>query len=254
VRNNALTSFYSPNSPTAKFRFPTWSWSSCAGGLNDLWYNTSKSYKEISFYRQGLHGQLLPIQEPSSQTFTDKTEAPSRWKGTPQVIESALTTFSPPQSFVDTGTLVFYSSTAHCTIYRYAVPDTGLAGYDRGHFMRLEAAGDNQIPHRWVNIYDLLDEDLHPWKPNTEPVPIGSTENLSLTIGMEASKVLTDPSTDVLLDASVVILGRKDAKYLIAFIVRFDKNGVAFRIGLAEIWEALWNDVDNREWRMVRLQ
>ncbi|QDS71212.1 hypothetical protein FKW77_010358 [Venturia effusa] len=253
--NNASTTSFAPSGLKAEVKFPSWSWTSCGGGLNQLWYDSPPIHQEIVFYREGVTGELLQIQESSSQIFISEQKVPSHWKEMPQIVETSISTMPP--SFIDSGILTFYSSIATCTLYRHKVPDNKLAGYDRGHFLRLESSDDMSSPHCWLNIYDLLDEDILPWQPRKQDVSIttSSLDLLTRTIGDDASRVLSESTTEVLFDASVIVFGRQDGDDLVAFIVRYDQeDGIPFRIGLAKIREEFWNRVSNREWRLIRLK
>jgi hypothetical protein len=251
-RNNASTTAYATNGREAKLKFPSWSWTSCAGGINNLWYAASQTYKEIDFYKEGIDGELIAVLESPSQNFTAKIESSTHWKGKPQIIESVFSTISQPNTFIDSGNLVFWSSIAPCIIYRWDVPEVGLGGYDRGYAVRLEAKWDTKNHYRWFNVYDLLDEDDLPWKPYTSHLIIASTSHLPRTAGLETSTQTINTATHT-VDAYLVVLGRKDENNLTAFIVRF-QDGVASKIGLADFSESRWNDVDSRQWELVRLQ
>jgi hypothetical protein len=244
-RNYAVCDQHKDGAAPTSVPFPSWSWAAWHGSSAGSWISwvdldgSKSDPPAIIFYSQDTDGQLKRITQSSSSSNGVETvlqnashietsvNLQSQWKHEPQIIQHKFNSW--PQN---SGFLHFWTSIA--TLYVRREPGwmthSGFR-YFLVAFHRKDYTVDVHLDgaaHLRFQVVDLMSE-----------IP----------------EAVLDPIEDhhtcevVAIDFVVVSTYHNE---VCALAVEW-KDGVAYRIGIAEIEEKEWVRLQNREWKMVTL-
>ncbi|KAG9238943.1 heterokaryon incompatibility protein-domain-containing protein [Amylocarpus encephaloides] len=244
IQNEAAVTVVS-DGKTHTIPIPSWTWASYAGGQFDIYVldlvgpEADTTLPLVALYKEGAQGELLLVEE-------GPLAPPDAWTGTPRYIDDA-TTASKPNGYVDSGRLVFWTSTAPCEICRFRIP--GRPGhFDNPYLYR--AAGRSRNGMTWVEEASMACIDSKvTWERRRgedcyEDYQL-SEANISV-FDIDYSKVDFEVSPAL----QVVVCG---VDWKLYTLVVYWREGVAYRAACSSVMKPAWLERVGRKWEKVRL-
>ncbi|KAF2094335.1 HET-domain-containing protein [Rhizodiscina lignyota] len=247
-RNRATTVVVSTNGQGHNMSFPTWTWAAWCGPKSEsgnpwLLLNFRPSMEqrwsyiepEIKYYHVDDPGRLRRVRERWDKLHVldilEREELRSAWKGQDMFAASPT---DEPVDFLPgvNGSLQFCSSVATLQLCQ------------------------TRLDYKWdpvPSLKKLLEHRVSVWMGDVSHLP-----RIYIGPASENFEELDPDATEEAVEVDFVIIHRKlggefDSSFLSALVVEWI-DGVAYRLGCAELRESDWVRLEDREWRRVTLR
>jgi hypothetical protein len=256
-RNKALCPVFLKDTSVIGVPYPSWSWTAWYGNSTKNWMfcsGTALSQHDIVVYRQAADGKLRMIKDDGSvqedaivhakhEEAAPALDLKTQWLSNPKTIVEGS---KPPSgSNLDEGHLHFWTSTAELYVHR--------RGYDYESgpscILVLPREDGEGFEDSSLVFFDSPMEI-----PFRDPNVIAKTPQSVLDHVTTKDNEEFNEDCDVLIKEFIIIGRMQEGSLasLSALVVEWE-NGVAYRIGTANIYEGIWARLKNREWKRVIL-